>query len=92
MKNIFAISNVVRRVSGTKTADGTSISASPLVYLRSYLSSGPALKEQSSSSSNVSSEEEDPEWKAAKPFEQLPGYRDLPGLGTLWVMLPVVGR
>lgn len=91
MKNIFAISNVVRRVSGTKTADGTSISASPLVYLRRYLSSEPALKEQSSSSSNASSEE-DPEWKAAKPFEQLPGYRDLPGLGTLWVMLPVVGR
>jgi len=89
MKNIFAISNVVRRVSGTKTADGTSIIARPLVYRRRYLSSEPALKEKSSSSSN---EEEDPEWKAAKTFEELPGYRDLPGLGTLWVMLPVVGR
>lgn len=30
-------------------------------------------------------------WNNAKPFEQIPGYRILPVIGTMHSMLPVVG-
>ena len=32
------------------------------------------------------------EWNAAKPFEEIPGRRSIPFLGTGWIMLPVVGK
>ena len=35
---------------------------------------------------------EDVEWSNAKPFEEMPGLRSVPILGTSWVMLPVVGN
>ncbi len=83
MKNV-AINPIVRRVfEVVKTQD------SKAVYFHRYFSTEVGLKEKTSSS-NVSSE--DPEWKAAKPFEQMPGYRNLPILGTLWAMLPIVGN
>lgn len=33
----------------------------------------------------------DDEWKTAKPFEEIPGYRSYPIVGTMWSMLPVIG-
>jgi len=32
------------------------------------------------------------EWDQAKPFEQIPGARPLPVVGTMWVLFPVVGK
>ena len=32
------------------------------------------------------------EWDQAKPFEQIPGARPLPVVGTMWVFFPVVGK
>ena len=34
----------------------------------------------------------DSEWKNAKPFEDMPGLRSFPILGTAWVFLPVIGN
>lgn len=84
MKNVV-INPMVRRIFEVviKTTDNKA------VYFQRCFSTEAGLKEKTSSS-NVSPE--DPEWKAAKPFEQMPGYRNLPILGTLWVMLPVVGN
>ena len=31
-------------------------------------------------------------WNAAKPFEEIPGRRSIPFLGTAWIMLPIVGK
>ena len=83
MKNVV-INPMVRRVfEVVKTTDNKA------AYLQRYFSTEAGSKEKTSSS-NVSPE--DPEWKAAKPFEQMPGYRNLPILGTLWAMLPIVGN
>lgn len=38
-----------------------------------------------------SSAVEDDEWNSAKPFEEIPGIRKLPVVGTVWGFLPVVG-
>lgn len=46
-----------------------------------------ALKESISSSPEALDEE----WKTAKPFEQIPGNRSYPILGTSWAMLPIIG-
>lgn len=35
---------------------------------------------------------EDVEWAQAKPFDQIPGLKSLPILGTAWAMFPVVGK
>ena len=35
---------------------------------------------------------ENDEWNSAKPFEEIPGFRKLPILGTLWAYFPVVGK
>jgi hypothetical protein len=32
------------------------------------------------------------EWDQAKPFEQIPGARPLPIVGTTWVLFPIVGK
>lgn len=34
----------------------------------------------------------DEEWKTAKPFEQIPGDKSYPILGTTWAMMPIVGH
>ena len=31
------------------------------------------------------------EWNNAKPFEEMPGLRSVPLLGTTWGMMPIVG-
>jgi len=33
----------------------------------------------------------DDEWEKAKPFDEIPGYRSYPVLGTMWSMFPVIG-
>lgn len=40
---------------------------------------------------NVSKVVEDEEWNNAKSFNEMPGLRSVPILGTSWGMLPVVG-
>lgn len=32
------------------------------------------------------------EWKAAKPFDQIPGHKVLPFIGSTWALFPVVGN
>ena len=41
---------------------------------------------------NRITEDELTEWEQAKPFEQMPGNRSLPVIGTLWTLFPVVGQ
>lgn len=36
--------------------------------------------------------DDDDEWNSAKPFEEIPGIRKLPVVGTVWGFLPVVGN
>ncbi len=85
MKNITICYSILRRVFGVvKTTDSKAVS-----FQRCF-STEAGLKEKTSSS-NVSPEE-DPEWKTAKPLEEMPGYRNLPILGTAWVILPIVGN
>lgn len=31
------------------------------------------------------------EWEKAKSFDEIPGYRSYPILGTMWSMFPVIG-
>jgi hypothetical protein len=40
---------------------------------------------------NASKVVEDAEWNNAKSFDEMPGLRSVPILGTSWAMLPVVG-
>jgi hypothetical protein len=40
---------------------------------------------------NASKVVEDTEWNNAKSFDEMPGLRSVPVLGTSWAMLPVVG-
>lgn len=32
------------------------------------------------------------EWNNAKPYEAIPGLKSLPVIGTMWAMLPLVGK
>jgi len=32
------------------------------------------------------------EWEAAKPFEQIPGHKSFPIVGSSWVLFPIVGK
>ncbi|EFX79020.1 hypothetical protein DAPPUDRAFT_305015 [Daphnia pulex] len=54
-----------------------SVAASPEVVLKN--------------GANVSKVVEDAEWNNAKSFDEMPGLRSVPILGTSWAMLPVVG-
>lgn len=46
---------------------------------------------KSSIGKNTDRSVEELEWNEAKPFDDIPGFRVLPVMGTLWGMLPVVG-
>jgi hypothetical protein len=59
-------------------------------YKASAASPEVVLKNNTNKASNHSAEE-DVEWNNAKSFEEMPGLRSVPFLGTAWVMLPVVG-
>lgn len=39
-----------------------------------------------------SSTDLDLEWENAKPYEEIPGLKSLPVIGTGWVFLPIVGK
>ena len=39
-----------------------------------------------------SSDKEAAEWEAAKPFEQIPGHKSFPIVGSSWVLFPIVGK
>lgn len=34
----------------------------------------------------------DPEWRNAKPYDEIPGLRSFPVIGTSWVLFPYVGK
>ena len=36
--------------------------------------------------------DESEEWRAAKPFDQIPGFRTFPIIGSSWIMFPLVGN
>lgn len=61
-----------------------------VLYLSSQRSKASVAVGSSSNNATVTKDFDD-EWKTAKPFEEIPGYRSYPIVGTMWSMLPVIG-
>lgn len=59
-----------------------------------YCSSGNAVDTEQSATPKIkhhSFVEKKSEWEMAKPFDQIPGYRSFPVVGTTWVGMPFIG-
>jgi len=59
-----------------------------LLTKRLKATAAPAVQPLTSSSATA----DDAEWAQAKPFDQIPGLKQLPIIGTAWAMFPVVGN
>ena len=68
--------------------NGREIQSVFLLTKRLKATAAPAVHPSSTSTTAA----DDVEWAQAKPFDQIPGLKSLPIIGTTWSMFPIVGK